>query len=361
MVRLSVVWGCFFLFLLVGIGCRDSADSVLETAGQKVDDRVHSKPRVELVQQADLELKEDDVVLSLALAPDGKTLAVGVRYEPVQIWDWRTGKTQVALPGTQDDVVLSMVFSPDGNQLVAVTQNAVAWRIDGVSYGKSVKVWDLVANQLIETVPLRALWRIKAAALTDEGKLLGAGCPEEDGFQVLRIWNLRTEQMQAAVKERAFCHALCFNSTGELLGSCDFERVRLIDSLTGEVYAALECGFSSPVIFSGTPTANSSGGYLIGGSVQELAFTADGSLIASIDAISSTKTPSGMWDRPASEREIAMREGRTGAVLASVETYQLLRFSPSCLALSADGRVLAAAANWPARIILWDVRRLPVP
>src|SRR5262249_21632853 len=52
-------------------------------------------------------------LLSLALAPDGKTLATGDRRGMLTIWDITSGKPRASFP-THLGPVWSLAFSPDG-------------------------------------------------------------------------------------------------------------------------------------------------------------------------------------------------------------------------------------------------------
>lgn len=86
----------------------------------------------------------DDIVRSMAVSPDGTTLAVGLWSRPVRLFDLATGEP------TGDDLrvptrVTDMAFRQDGSQLVTVAA-------DG-----SFIVWDLASRTRLSDQPLSAV------------------------------------------------------------------------------------------------------------------------------------------------------------------------------------------------------------
>ena len=71
---------------------------------------------------------------SLAISPDGRTLAVAERSGAIRLIDAERGKLRATLPPTADDAgpADSLVFSPDGRTLAAGGRDQVRlWAIDG--------------------------------------------------------------------------------------------------------------------------------------------------------------------------------------------------------------------------------------
>jgi WD40 repeat protein len=87
-------------------------------------------------------LKQEDLrrVSSLAISPDGKTLAAGVGDRPghdhepglIVLWDAASGKRRLTLTG-HTNAVLSVAFSPDGKLLASGSSD------------RSVRLWDMTA------------------------------------------------------------------------------------------------------------------------------------------------------------------------------------------------------------------------
>ena len=87
-------------------------------------------------------LKQEDRrrIISLAFAPDGKTLAAAVGDRPgrdhepglIVLWDAATGQRRLALTG-HTNAVLSVAFSPDGKLLASGSSD------------RSVRLWDMTA------------------------------------------------------------------------------------------------------------------------------------------------------------------------------------------------------------------------
>jgi WD40 repeat protein len=75
-----------------------------------------------------------DFFFTLAFAPDGKTLATGMG-NTVQTWDVGTGKQ--VLVSKEDYGACSIAFAPDGKTLVSASQNP------------TIQLWDVATLKLI--------------------------------------------------------------------------------------------------------------------------------------------------------------------------------------------------------------------
>ena len=73
-------------------------------------------------------------VLSIALSPDGKTLASGTFEDNIFLWDITTGRTLGNPLTKHESAVLSLAFSPDGKMLASASQD------------RTILLWDLTTK-----------------------------------------------------------------------------------------------------------------------------------------------------------------------------------------------------------------------
>ena len=70
-------------------------------------------------------------ITSVAISPDGKTLAIGNMRDTVQLWDIETGEQKAILTG-HTDRVWTFAFSPDGKTLASGGWDGtvLVWKVD---------------------------------------------------------------------------------------------------------------------------------------------------------------------------------------------------------------------------------------
>ena len=113
-------------------------------------------------------------VRSVAVSPDGKTVAAGLRYGTIKVWDVPTGEEKT-LKGHAGDV-WGVAFTPDGKTLVS---GGGEWNRPG-----EVKLWDLHAEK--EIASLKHTSEVLCVAVSRDGKRMAAG--GWDG--TIRLWDL---------------------------------------------------------------------------------------------------------------------------------------------------------------------------
>jgi WD40 repeat protein len=120
-----------------------------------------------------LSLRGDrSLVCTLALSPDGRTLATGGFEEGVKLWDVGSGQERTTLWGHTDQVDAS-AFAPDGH-----------WLASG-SHDKTVRLWDPVTG--LELATLRGHGgAVTCVAFAPGGQWLVSGSYDK----TVRLWSL---------------------------------------------------------------------------------------------------------------------------------------------------------------------------
>ncbi len=304
----------------------------------------------------------DSRPFSIALTPDGKTLAVAYQWSgnqigagyAVKVWDVPSGKVRSVF---RDETleVKSVVFSPDGKTL------AMAAVIRGTSPAPpeashapdptgAIKLWDVATGK--DRAVLKSSIGVYHAAFSPDGKVLtslsddGVGLPiRTERHGAVTLWDVAEGKERDAFPASAdiFTSATftpdgktvaaagqTFVVTRDQLGlrldPCGI--VRLWDALTGQELATLKA-------HQGTNP------------VTALAITADGKTLASASGGYRPKPDNQvegwgevkLWDLPS---------GRAWA------TIKGLQAPPSSLAFTPDGKILATVGH-RGDLKLWDM------
>lgn len=182
---------------------------------------------------------------TLALAPDGKTLATNynpfhapgmrppLRFPPVavQLWDVAAGAQLALLQGHAGDIV-SLAFAPDGLTLASAASLA-----PGPAGGKapgppSLILWDVAARQ--KRHALAHPGPVSALAFAPDGKILAAGSPAK-----LCLWDVSSGQLKATLQEEPGPLAgLAFSPDGRTLAAASATAVKLWDVSGGRERAS---------------------------------------------------------------------------------------------------------------------------
>jgi WD40 repeat protein len=242
---------------------------------------------------------------SMAVAPDGESLAVGGSEHSVQVWDVRSGTVRLRLPDYPSRVHV-VFFFPDSRTL-ALGGNDQWVRLYDTTSGRE----RLVLSE--SDHPPRPVWSL---ALTPDERFLitGTGTQGEPGRVV--IWDLSTGRVRAELRGHSdYVRAAALAPDGRTLfsGSGD-ETIKVWDFASGAETATLE-------------------GHR--GQVFCLALDPTGRLLASGSEDYTVR----LWD-VAARREAAALRGHVDAVHS-------VAFTP-------DGTRLASAGR-DGSVYLWDV------
>jgi WD40 repeat protein len=241
--------------------------------------------------------------IKIAISSDGKLLATGGGYAPIQLWDGRVGKEVETLPrltGRNQPLqyVLALAFSPDGNSLL-------------VTASETVVVWDRKSNSFRLSQPHSGSNLVASAWLPDGTKFLTAG---ED--RAVWVW-----ESISGVKERRFLgedaaiHAVC-NVDGDTF---------LSGSTSGWVRAWHTNLSAEPWTLSTGRTSW----------LQDIKITSDGSRAVTVSA---------------SDNQVRVWDLKTGKVLKSLGGQT----GPRAVSLRGDG-MAAATAGLDGTVRAWNL------
>jgi beta-lactamase regulating signal transducer with metallopeptidase domain len=159
--------------------------------------------------------EQNPVILSLAISPDGRLLAVGTDNKLIALWDLRKRKRLATLEG-HADAVSGLAFSPDGQMLASA------------SYDKTIKLWHLPTGTAVQTLTGHSKW-VFAVAFSPDGTRLASGSYD----RTIRVWDPVTGDVKAELRGHAgSVRSIAFSPDGKLLvsGSADHTvRVWFLD------------------------------------------------------------------------------------------------------------------------------------
>jgi eukaryotic-like serine/threonine-protein kinase len=278
-------------------------------------------------------------VWSVALSPDGKTLAMAIDDGTVKLWSPKGGRVRLTL-NAHAGPVWAVTFSPNGKLLATASD-------DG-----TVKLWDAHRGEERKVLPLGTA--VRAVAFSPDGKTLVTG--SRNG--AVRLWDVATGR-ESPVKTKGHAGvvmAVSFSPDGKAVASASGDRtIKLWHAATGHEQLTFQghTGGVYAAAFAPDGKTLASGGWdrtvrlwdvatgenlaTLPGHAQDIwgvAFSPDGKLLASASEDRTVK----VWDVPA-RREVATLRGHGGTVYA--------------VTFGRDGRTLVSAGrDGTAR--LWD-------
>ncbi|WP_392533160.1 protein kinase [Nostoc sp. C117] len=239
----------------------------------------------------------ENSVLSVAISPDGKTIASSGDDRKIKLWNLATGKLISSL-NTYAQQVNTVVISPDGKILVSGGDD------------NNIKIWNLATGKQIRTLVGHSD-SIHALAISLDSQTLVSGSDDN----TIKIWDLATgEQIRTLTGHTFWVRSVAMNEDGAILASGSFDKTIKIWNLVK--------GYSIRTLEGNSQT------------VTTVAISPDGKTLASGSRDRTIK----LWNL-ATGREIRTLTGHSNTV--------------TTVAFSADGKILASGSR-DRTIKLWN-------
>jgi len=118
-------------------------------------------------------------IISLALSPDGTSLAVETAQQAIQIWNTAAGTRQLTYRDVNDSTYLGPDWSQDGRHLLSLNKDASAQH-------ETLRIWDTTNGQTQADIPIAmdSGW-----LLAPDGRYVATEDPDKGS---VRIWDTQT-------------------------------------------------------------------------------------------------------------------------------------------------------------------------
>ncbi|KAG2038630.1 WD40-repeat-containing domain protein [Suillus americanus] len=163
-------------------------------------------------------------VRSMALSPNGKTVASGHNDGKVRLWDVKTRKVKNKWAG-HTEVVGALCWSADGS------------RVASGSWDGTARIRDVRSGKTVLTIETEHRWVNAVIYSPDATKIATGG----DGKDAVKIWNGKTGALFKTLKHDITVFSLAWTSDGKKLISGSFQ-IRIFNTATWEEIGVLDSG-----------------------------------------------------------------------------------------------------------------------
>lgn len=144
-----------------------------------------------------------DYIPTLAISPDGATLATGSWDSTIKLWDTKT-REEIATLNEYREKIKSLTFSPDGTVLASGA-------FDG-----GIALWNVATGELKDTLEGHESWATSLAFFPDGATLVSGSWYDND----IRLWDMPTGELTGTLEGHADgINDLVFSPTGDVLAS----------------------------------------------------------------------------------------------------------------------------------------------
>jgi len=166
----------------------------------------------------------EDAVWSIALSPNGKTIASGGRNGKVKLWDVETERVVARWTG-HTNAVESLCWSVDGERVVSG------------SYDGTTRVWDVESGDTV-IGPINTGHRLVCAVIySPDTTKIATGSYDEIA---LKIWDAKTGNLLSTIKLDDPLWSLAWTSDQKKLIIGSYASIEIFDTATWQQIAILE-------------------------------------------------------------------------------------------------------------------------
>ncbi|MBD1896980.1 serine/threonine-protein kinase [Coleofasciculus sp. FACHB-129] len=175
-------------------------------------------------------------VRSIAISPDGQTLASGSNDKTIKLWQVDSGKLIHTLTG-HSSWVRSIAISPDGQTLASGSGDS------------TIKLWQVDSGKLIRTFTGHSRW-VHSVVFSPDGQTLASG----SGDKTMKLWQVGSGKLiRDFTGHLDYIFSVAFSPDGQSLASCSQDYTiklwqvgsgKLIQTLTGHLSRVYSVAFS---------------------------------------------------------------------------------------------------------------------